>query len=454
MGRTASCALGLCLSLSVLPYFGRGADPTPTFITAPVERGTIARLVKATGSVEPVTNVDVSSELSGRIADVFVNFNDAVSAGQPIARLDQEIFAARVSEATAALSVARASAEVQRAVVERAMVAVRNAASAQRAAEAEHDAAKAKEEDAERELQRKLSLAKTGVATGRELSQTRTAHDVAAAEMRAAVAQINMKEQAIAMADAELRMATAGLHNAEAVIEERQAALDQTRLDLDRTVMRAPIAGVILKRDVNPGQTVAVALEAKTLFKIADDLVQMEIHARVDEADVGQLRPGQKAVFTVDAYPERVFSGEVRQIRKSAETTQNVVTYTAIISAPNPDLLLFPGMTALLRIDVSDGAEVALKIPNKALRFRPSTADVGGESRVRPGLGRGTSSTVWIPDEAGRPAPIRVIIGLSDDKYAQLLDGPLVEGESLIVGVASDSRPDSRRSVVGLRTEM
>lgn len=452
MWRTASWSLGLGLLLSGvpsgLPDFSSTQSPTSKFITAPVERGTVARVIKATGSVEAVTSVDVSSQQSGQIAEVFVNFNDAVSAGQPIAQLDQEIFAARVSEATAALAVARASAELQRAAGERAKVAVRNATSAQRMAKDEYDATKAKEDETEKELKRKITLAKSGVASERELSQAHTSRDVAAADAKAAVEQIHMKEQAIAMAEAELRMATAGLHNAEAAIDERQAALDQARLDLDRTVLRAPIAGVILKRDVNPGQTVAVALEAKTLFKIAQDLAQMEVHARIDEADVGQLHPGQKVVFTVDAYPERTFSGEVRQVRKSPETTQNVVTYTAIVSAPNPELLLFPGMTALLRIDASDRETVALKIPNEALRFRPSTADARVESKVQPGPGRGTSGVVWIPDEAGRPAPVSVSIGLSDDKGAQLLDGPLVEGQPLIVGVASS---DTRASVFGLR---
>lgn len=452
MWRTATWSLGLGLLLSGvpsgLPDFSSTQSPPPKFITAPVERGTVARVIKATGSVEAVTSVDVSSQLSGRVAEVFVNFNDAVSAGQPIAQLDQEIFAARVSEATAALAVAKTSAEVQRAVGERAEVAVRNATSAQKIAKDQHDAAKAKEGEAEKELKRKLTLAKSGVASERELSQTQTSRDVAAADVQAAAEQIHMKEQAIAMAEAELRMSTAGLHNAEAVIEQRQAALDQTRLDLDRTVVRAPIAGMILKRDVNPGQTVAVTLEAKTLFKIAQDLAQMEVHARIDEADVGQLHPGQNAIFTVDAYPERTFSGEVRQIRKSPETTQNVVTYTAIVSAPNPELLLFPGMTALLRIDASDRNTMALRIPNEALRFRPSTADARVGTKVQPGPGKGTSGVVWIPDETGHPAPVPVSIGLSDDRGAQLLDGPLVEGQQLIVGVASSDTP---RSVFGLR---
>ena len=162
-------------------------------------------------------------------------------------------------------------------------------------------------------------------------------------------------------------MAVANLENAEAVIEQKQAAVDQAELDLKRTVVRSPIDGVIVKRDVNPGQTIAVSLEAMTLFKIANNLDSMEVHGKIDEADIGKLKAGQSARFTVDAYPDRTFTGKVLQIRKASEVVQNVVTYTAVISAPNPELLLLPGMTAELRILVSDTGDV-LKIPNLPYR--------------------------------------------------------------------------------------
>jgi HlyD family secretion protein len=328
-----------------------------------------SNFVKASGTVEAVVSVDVSSQLSGRIAEVFVDFNDSVKAGQAIAKIDQEIFAARVNEAKAALSVADATAEVQKAALERARVAVANAQTAKKQAEAQSVATKARQDEAEREFQRKLELARTGSGTERELGQARAIRDAGAGDQRASLEQIEMKTQAIAIAEAEERMGGANVQNAQAVVEQRQAALDQARLDLERTVLRAPIDGVIIKRDVNPGQTVAVSLEAKTLFKIANDLREMEVHGKIDEADVGQLKVGQAAQFTVDAYPDRTFSGRVIQIRKSPEIVQNVVTYTAIISAPNPDLLMLPGMTAQLRIAVSDTVDV-LKIPNQWPRGR------------------------------------------------------------------------------------
>ena len=385
--RFAVVAALFCPLILGLGYTYSQESSVPTFLTAPVERGNMSTLVKASGTVEAVVSVDVSSQLSGRIAEVFVNFNDTVRAGQPIAQIDPEIFAARVKEARAALNVGTATAHVQKAAVERAKVAVLNA---------------------ERELQRQLELARTNSGIGRELDQARAQR---------------------AIAEAEQHMAEANLENAQAVVEQRQAALDQARLDLDRTVLRAPIDGIIIKRDVNPGQTVAVSLEAKTLFKIANDLREMEVHGKIDEADVGQLKVGQTAQFTVDAYPDHTFSGKVLQIRKSPEVVQNVVTYTAITSAPNPDLLLLPGMTAQLRIVVSETRDT-LKIPSQALRFRPNGAGLAADRK-------NANGTVWYVGEDGRPNPIAVRLGPSDDTSTALVEGPLAEGQQLLVGVAN-----------------
>jgi len=281
-------------------YSYQGSSPE-AFLTAPVERGSISTVVKASGTVEAVVSVDVSSQLSGRIAQVFINFNDTVTAGQPIAQIDQEIFAARVNEADAALRVARATARVEKAALERATVAMANAQTAKKLAEDQSAANEARQDEAERDFRRKLELARTGTGSERDQSQARALRDAGAADLRASLDQIQMREEAIAITEAEEYMAEANLENARAVVEQKQAELDQTRLDLERTVLRAPIDGIIIKRDVNPGQTVAVSLEAKTLFTIANDLREMEVHGKIDEADVGQLKPGQAARFTVDA---------------------------------------------------------------------------------------------------------------------------------------------------------
>jgi HlyD family secretion protein len=443
----ATAILLSTLAVSLGYTYSQGSSPE-TFLTAPVERGSVSTLVKASGTVEAVVSVDVSSQLSGRIAEVFVNFNDSVTAGQPIAQIDQEIFAARVNEARAALRVARATAQVQRAALERATVGVASAWTAERLAEDQSTASKARQEEVERDFLRKLALARTGAATERDLGQARALRDAGVADLRASLEQIQMKAEAIAVAEAEKHMAEANLENADAVVEQRQAALDQAGVDLDRTVLRAPIDGIIIKRDVNPGQTVAVSLEAKTLFKIANDLREMEVHGKIDEADVGQLKPGQTARFTVDAYPDRTFSGRVLQIRKSPEVVQNVVTYTTIVSAPNPDLLLLPGMTAQLRIVASNTGEL-LKIPSQALRFRPnSVGPASGRQSTNQAASSKASVTVWLVGEDGRPNPVAVKLGASDDNGAALLEGALNEGQQVIIGIANSQK---QRGYFGVR---
>jgi HlyD family secretion protein len=438
----------LCALMVGLGYTYGQESSVPTFLTAAVERGGISTLVKASGTVEAVVSVDVSSQLSGRIAEVFVNFNDNVTAGQPIAQIDQEIYAARVNEARAALRVSRATAQVQRAALERANVAMTNAQTAEKFAKEQSAANKARQDEAEREFLRKLALARTGSGTERDLSQARALRDAGAADLRASLEQIQMRTEAIAIAEAEGHMAEANLDNAQAVVEEKQAAVDQAEVDLDHTVLHAPINGIIIKRDVNPGQTVAVSLEAKTLFKIANDLREMEVHGKIDEADVGQLKVGQTAQFTVDAYPDRTFSGKVLQIRKAPEVVQNVVTYTTIVSAPNPDLLLLPGMTAQLRIVVSDTRGI-LKIPSQALRFRPKDASPPpGHEGANQTASFQTSATVWLVGDGGRPKPVAVRLGVSDDNSAELLEGTLAEDQQVIIGIANSQR---QRSYFGLR---
>ncbi len=291
---------------------------------------------------------------------------------------------------------ARATAQVEKAALERAKVAVVNAQTAEKLAEAQSAAIKARQDEVERELLRKLELARTGSGTERDLSQVRALRDAGAADLRASLQQIQMKAEAIAIAEAEKLMAEANLENAQAVVEQRQAALDQVR--------------------------------------------QMEVHGKIDEADVGQLKAGQAAQFTVDAYPDRTFSGQVLQIRKAPEVVQNVVTYTTIVSAPNPDLLLLPGMTAQLRIVVSDTSGI-LKIPSQALRFRPDGAGpASGRQSANEAASSKASATVWLVGDDGRPNPVAVKLGASDDNSAALLEGPLNEGQQVIVGIANSQK--------------
>lgn len=433
-------ALLIGVILAGVGYSYEPPDPAVAYITAPIERSRITTYIKASGSVAAVETVDISSQLSGRIARVFVDFNDKVKAGQAIAELDQEIFIAEVKEADAALRVARAATLMRSAAVERARAAMAMARSARELAEQQAAALRARQDEAETELRRKTLLARSGSGSERELEQAQALRNSGAADLRAALAQIQVKTEGISIAQAEAQMAEADLANAQVAIEQKEAELAHAKANFDRTILRSPIDGTVIKRDVNPGQTVAVSLEARTLFTVANDLRAMEVHGMIDEADVGQLRVGQAVEFRVDAYSGRSFSGQIQQIRKNPEVTQNIVTYTAIISAPNPDLLLFPGMTAQLRVLVNDAGEV-LKIPAQALRFRPN-------NRVAVPSAADPAAIVWIVGADDRPKPVTVTIGASDDRGSAMVDGPLTLGQPLIVGTASAAK---RRPYFGLR---
>jgi HlyD family secretion protein len=414
------------------------------YVTAPVEHGSIATHVKATGIVEPVMTVDVSSQLSGRVADVLVNFNDEVKQDQVLARLDPQAYDARVSEARAALKVAQANALLQKASLERASVGVRNAETARQVEEEQFRVAQTKQEELERDYQRFAKLSQSGSVSERDMTQAKSLRDAGAGSLKVIERQIKMKAEAIETARAEIAMAEANLANAAAVVEQKQAALDQAQVDRGRTEIRAPIDGIIIKRDVNPGQTVAVTLEAKTLFKIGHDLREMEVRGRIDEADVGKLKPGQRATFTVDAYPDRSFKGQVLQIRKSPETTQNVVTYTAIISAPNPENLLLPGMTATLQINISETAP-ALKVPVQALRFRsPAEKAV----TVQGAQAAASGSSIWLVDQDGTAQAIPVRLGESDGNSIMVFNEKLHEGQRVAIGLAT---PRSQAGWFGIR---
>ena len=244
------------------------------------------------------------------MAEVFVNFNDVVKAGQPLGRLDPEIFAAKVNEARAALKIAQAGVQVQQAMLERAKAALTTATNGSKCNRGQSGRI-------ESQIRREQAGAGTKARFGSHrhrfegrCERTQAQRDADAAATLAMAEEAKIKLEAIVIAEAEIRMAEANLENAQAIVEQKQAALEQAEVDLARTELRAPIDGVIIKRDVNPGQTVAVSLEAKTLFQIANDLREMEVHGKIDEADIGRVKPGQKVTFTVDAYPSRVFSAK------------------------------------------------------------------------------------------------------------------------------------------------
>lgn len=315
--------------------YSGGANDAPRFKLAKVERGPLTAQVSASGTLNPVVSVQVGSQVSGQIKEILVDFNSDVKAGQVIARIDPETFEYRVRQAEADLEATRSAVLVQKAEVFRARV---NLA------------------DAERDHERKKLLVEKNFISPADRDKALTTMEAARAQLQVAEAQSR---------------------NSESIVKQREAQLAQARVDLERTVIRAPVNGVVVKRSIEPGQTVAASLQAPELFVIARNLTDMQVETSIDEADVGRIRLGQKASFTVDAFPGRSFEGNVNQIRKAAQVVSNVVTYTVIVSASNPDLILLPGMTANVRI-VTQRKDSVLKVSNAALRFRPAAAEAKG----------------------------------------------------------------------------
>ena len=376
----AAGAAALIVAGGVLVFAGSDEEAV-TYRFAVVERGDIVSAISTSGTLGALVTVEVGSQVSGQVAELHADYNTAVSEGQLIARIDPRTFESLVRQAEAELAIARAGLAVQRAAHVRATADVASAAASLRVAGANAEDALATKAEADRELQTKSDLVSRGVAATRDLDRARADADGAAAKVRAAQAQIAVQTAGLQAVKAAAMMAAAQVENAQAQVQHRNAALDKARVDLDRTAIRAPVDGVVIDREVSLGQTVAASLNAPVLFTIAQDLRQMQVEASVDEADIGRVRPGQPVKFTVDAYPGRSFGGRVEQVRQKPQVVQNVVTYTVIVSAANPDLALLPGMTANVEVVLERRAD-ALKVPNAALRFRPASerSPAGGEA--------------------------------------------------------------------------
>ena len=317
------------------------ATPEVTYRTGLVEMGPLQSSVSASGAVNPVTQVSVGTQVSGQIKELFADFNSEVRAGQLIALIDPETFEYRVRQAQADVDAAQASVLTAQA---------NGAAASATVSRAQVDVAEAR-----RDLERKRTLVE------REF--------IARSEADRAEALVNTSSEALKTAQAQLGVADAQVRSAQAIVAQRQAALAQARVDLARTRIVSPVSGIVIKRAVEKGQTVAASLQAPELFVIARNLQDMQVDASVDESDIGRIRPGQKASFTVDAFPGQTFEGEIRQVRKAAQTVSNVVTYVAVVGFSNPGGRLLPGMTANVRV-ITDTRESVLKVPNAALRVR------------------------------------------------------------------------------------
>ena len=380
--------------LAGVAYAGlsNGEQQASTYRMAKVERGSILKSVSASGELSSVVTVQVGSEISGQVSALNVDFNSEVTAGQVIARIDPENFEARLRQAKAEHSVAKATVLTKTAAVSQSTANVANARAALVAAQANMAGAKVTTANLKLDFERKKKLRDRGVVAVSSIDKARAAWQVAAQQVNSAKAQELAARSTVNARLAQVQMAKAEIVHANAVVEQKIAAVSVAEVSLDNTFIRSPVDGVVIGRDVDVGQTVAASLQAPTLFTIAQDLSKMEVKTNIDEADIGQITPGQTATFTVDSFTGREFSGTVTQIRKKPQNVQNVVTYTVVISADNADLKLLPGMTANVQVKVSDRPN-ALKIPNAAFRFNPpgvapATSRGGGSFK---GGGKGKS---------------------------------------------------------------
>jgi HlyD family secretion protein len=378
-------------------FYRHGGAAEPALTTAAVSRGDVVQSVKATGTLEAVTTVQVGSQVSGTIAALLADFNSQVKKGQVVARLEPSLFQTQVDQARATLVKLQADTERSRVALE----------------------------DAKVQQRRAETLSSQQLLPASELESAR-----------------------VATAQAE-----AAFKSAQAQVAQARAALGQAEVNLSHATITAPIDGIVISRNVDIGQTVAASMQAPVLFTIAQDLREMQVNASVDEADIGKIAPSQQVSFQVDAYPGKTFAGRVRQVRLAPVVDQNVVSYVTVIDVPNPDLQLKPGMTANVAITIARADDV-LKVPNAALRYRPdaATLEAHGQAAVpqpagqrpraerapddrTPGDRSQTRRRVWVLNGDSLTA-VRVQTGLDDGTTTAIVGGDLQEGSRVVTGAA------------------
>jgi HlyD family secretion protein len=377
----------------------RTNQPAANYLTAPAVRGNLTVLVTATGSAQPITQVNVSSELSGTVRKVLVDYNSQVKVGQPLAELDTDKLRATVESVRARLDAARAKVADTATTIE----------------------------ERKTEFERKKELMSKGATTIRDLEVAKASYDRAVAAHASALAEVKVVE-------AELKL---------------------NEINLGKACICSPIDGVVLKRAVDPGQIVASSLQAPVLFVIAQDLRHMELQVDIDEADVGKVKVGQKATFSVDAYPERKFPATIRDVRYGSEVVQGVVTYKAVLSIDNAELMIRPGMTATAEVIVQQ-VDDAMLVPNAALRFSP--AQGAGKKKSRSLLDRllpkppmatqrgpsqpeptGPNRRIFVLRN-GAAVAVPVVIGATDGRNTEIRTGAVEPGDAIIVDIASAGR--------------
>lgn len=407
---------GALLIVVLLVVLGLNRGTQTQNFTAKVERGTINDVVEATGTINSVITVQVGSQVSGSIAKLFADFNSRVHKGDIVALIDPALFKGAVLQATADLQNAKANLDAARANLER---------------------AKATWVQAKADYDRAVGLTKNQVMSQQQLDAAKSNYDSAVASVDGAAANITQ---------------------AEAQIKLKEAAVAVAQTNLDYTVIRSPIDGTVVARNVDVGQTVAASLQAPTIFTIAQDLTKMWVYAKTDESDVDNIKVGKEVTFKVDALPKETFHGVVSQVRMNPTMVQSVVTYDTIIEFANPDLKLFPGMTAYVTIPVAT-VQKALKLPNTALRYKPpigtdevtalykqhgidgigsqQAADDPADGNAKTTHSPKTeSAVVWKLHADNTMEPVKVSLGITDHAFTEVtavLTGELKEGDDIVI---------------------
>lgn len=443
-----SVIIGILLSLMIAVSFGIYSHISSqegfTFKTKGVVKGDIARTISATGTVNPVTIVNVGAQVSGKVWRLFADFNSIVKKGDIVAEIDPELFKRDVEEGKAKLESARANLKA-------ASENVRLAESRVKSAEANLEKVKASLTYSQREYERYVDLFKGDLVSASERDQKESDYKQTLAQVESATAEI----------DAQKANLSAQRANYQAVISQvksAEASLNRDRTNLDYTIIRSPVDGIVVSREVDEGQTLTARMQTPLLFKIAEDLTKMQVNASIDEADIGCIQAGQKALFTVDAFPYTTFEGVVKQVRIAPIIVQNVVTYDVIIEVENRESKLKPGMTANVTVMVEYKSNV-IRIPNEALRFAPP-GDIKIDKKVRMSLRGKNSRLVWRMDKGRDLEPVPIRTGITDGDYTQLVRGAIGDGDKLVVEaldrsgkpiISKKARPSLRVRVRGFR---
>ena len=419
-------AVGLVVVVTVGMVM-RARSNDPKYLTAAIKRGDITAVVQATGTINPLTTVPVGSYVSGTVKYIFADFNSRVQAGQVLAQLDPAIYEAQVIQARGNLANAEANVKTLQASVE----AVKASIESNRANLAK---LKAAADYARVNARRIENLAKEGVLSQDQKDLTQSSMEQADAQVRAAEAQIHQSE-------AQLNQTLAQIEQARAQVEQMTGVVKQAETNLRYTTILSPIDGTIVARNVTVGQSVAASLQAPVVFTIAQDLQRMQVYAKTDESDTGNIKIGTDVTFQVDAFPTDTFHGRVSAIRLNATTVQNVVTYDTIIDFENPREKLLPGETAYVTIPTGHASN-ALKIPNAALRFTPELPRKDLQAlferyHIPPSAATshlGSSQVVWKLSAGKKLEPVKVRVGITDYSFTALQEGDLKDGDVLVTG--------------------